>query len=110
MSNEYHERLGASSFLQDKITKGTGAAKTFDKNNVYQLRITSYSDFTVIINSRQTGVYEVEPGESIFFYGSPRYPTHLNLSVDFNQAALSNESILIETITAHGKICSTSPN
>lgn len=112
MSNKfsYPEQLGQSSFLQDKVTKGNGSAKTFDKENVYQLRITSYSDFTVIIDSRTTGQYQIEPGETIQYYGSPRYPTSLNLSIKFNAAATQTEFILIETITAHGNTCSTDNN
>lgn len=102
---DYKEQLGTSAFRQDKVSKGTGNAKTFNKKNVYQLRLTSFSDFTIMITSRTTGIYEVEPGETIPYYGSARYPTELNLSIEFNAAALGTEFLKIETITSHGNNC-----
>lgn len=95
-------RLGQSEFLQDVITKGDGRAKPYNKENVYQLKITNFSAFQVTITSRQSGVILINSGKEVVWYGHPQYPTKLDYAIKFNAAASATDYITIETITSNG--------
>jgi len=86
---------GQSIFEYNEISNSPTSSKTFNRDNVFSIKIINDSGFEVQVVSRETGEIRIPSNSSIEFKGHPLAPCRIGYKIRFNSVAPTTDFIRI---------------
>ena len=86
---------GQSVFEYNEISNSPTSSKTFNRDNVFSIKITNDTGLEVQVVSRETGEIRIPSNSSIEFKGHPLAPCRIAYKIRFNPIAPTTDFIRI---------------